>query len=130
MKHWTVILSNGENVKEVPGNFGSWRQLKHKCDKENLSIQKIFYENDEWKPIIMGKPPEFIFIIQDGLAVLSNAIHIRQDFRRGLGALSFEYNRYRIEWKDSGVEERNYNEVRKNIPSFYKEICIKYSPSK
>ena len=129
MGTWKVILSNNAVVEEKPGHFGDWNKLKHRCDKEKLSIKKLFFDDKEWTPQIMAKAPEAIFIIQDGVVFLNGRLNSGADFRRGLGAISFEYNRYRIDWKDSSIESRNYSEVRKDIPGFYREICISYNPN-
>ena len=127
MNTWKVILTNDEEVGEIAGDFGSCRKLKIYCEKNSLAIKKFFYNQEEYKPRIMAKSPEALFVIQDGMFVASGGVKFA-DFRRGLGAISFEFHRYRISWRDSEQKHRNYNEVRKDIPSFYKEICIAYKP--
>jgi hypothetical protein len=117
MAKWIATLENGEVVEE--SELGSWRMLAERCDSEGLSITSLKYNGEEVNP-----KAQWYFVIHDIFVVKGG----KADGRKGLGSIIKGGSRYRIKWVESSIPSRNYDEVRKGVPTFYKELAIPVMP--
>ena len=43
---WHVILNNEQIYQEDPNDIGCWKSLKKHCDKNNLKIKEMYFNNE------------------------------------------------------------------------------------
>lgn len=120
MINWTAILNNKEVF--VGKDMSSWRELKKKCDEENLSIVALLRDGKEIDPHPKAKS---YFIMYDTMTTLTNSL---QRTRICYGSFR-ENGKARLDWKvvqsnfDNSFGEHVEIVVPENAQS-WQELCI------
>ena len=121
---WTVHLNNGEEIVQDENNLSHWRTLVARCNAENLTISKMFYNDIQ---IDEKQKADAHFVIYD--VFVPSVLYGGKDqyMKLGIGSMYRNRNKCRINWFPLQKYDTNKlipdQLINKDV-DIYEEFCI------